>query len=346
MRWQYRRYAVDFRTPLRTGAGVWTRREGLIVRAEQEDGRVGWGEAAPVPAFGMETAAELAEFAASLPTLTPAEVRPEISPRLPTLAHAVAAAAAEASVPLESTAPAPGAAERVATLQVAALLPAGKAAVRAAAARLESEFRVLKWKVGVGDWRDEVGLLDELCALLPEGARLRLDANGAWDRRTAERWLERCAERPIEYVEEPVGAGLNAEKRSDLLLGLAADFPTPLALDESLVGEGDLERWLGAGWGGIYVVKPSLFADAAAACRRLRAAKAQVVFSSAMETAVGAKSALRLAFAEAGAQPRAIGFGTGRVFADGRFDALEPAPFLRRFDVESLDPESVWNALS
>src|SRR6185295_18074434 len=116
----------------------------------------------------------------------------------------------------------------------------------------------------------ELALLDDVCAALPNGGKLRLDANGAWDRRQAERWLERCAERPVEFLEQPCfaersqGAALQ-RKMEELLLGLAGDFPTPIALDESLVGEGDVERWVGAGWPGIYVVKPLLVGDVGAA---------------------------------------------------------------------------------
>ena len=99
-------------------------------------------------------------------------------------------------------------------------------------------FRIFKWKVGVGDVAEELPLLDEVCAVLPSGAKLRLDANGAWDRRKAERWLERCADRPVEFVEQPVAT--DARGADDLLRGLAEDFPTPIALDESIAGEGDI----------------------------------------------------------------------------------------------------------
>ena len=229
------------------------------------------------------------------------------------------------------------------SLPVAALLPAGREALAAAAARAELGFRVFKWKVGVGDNDQELGLLDDLLARLPGGARLRLDANGAWDRRRAERWLERCAERPIEFVEQPVAStGRGAD---DLLLGLAGDFPTPLALDESLVHDGDVERWLAAGWPGLFVVKPALLGDPAAVCAQLAQAKAKVVFSSALETAVGAQAALRLAFAWPG-ERRALGFGVYPLFADARYDGPPAAPFVRVGDVTQINPEVVWNALS
>ena len=229
------------------------------------------------------------------------------------------------------------------SLPIAALLPAGREALAAVAGKTELVFRVFKWKVGVGDNDEELGLLDDLLARLPGGARLRLDANGAWDRRRAERWLERCAERPIEFVEQPIAP--SARGTDDLLLGLEGDFPTPLALDESLVHDGDVERWLAADWPGLFVVKPALLGDPTAVCAQLASAKAQVVFSSALETAVGAQSALRLAFAWPGEQ-YALGFGVYSLFADARFDGPVAAPFVSVTDVNQLNPEAVWNALS
>ena len=57
---QFRRYRLPFRTPVRTAHGLWAEREGLIVRltdaAQGAADAVGWGEAAPIPWFGTETA--------------------------------------------------------------------------------------------------------------------------------------------------------------------------------------------------------------------------------------------------------------------------------------------------
>jgi O-succinylbenzoate synthase len=202
----------------------------------------------------------------------------------------------------------------------------------------------------VGEIADELALFDDVCAELPEGAKLRLDANGAWDRRRAERWLERCAERPVEFVEQPCFArasdgATSRERVNDLLLGLAEDYPTPIALDESIVGDGDLERWLGLGWSGVFVLKTSLLGKPEAAVAKLARAKAAVVFSSALETAVGARAALRLAFQWTGVR-RALGFGVWPLFTDARFDGPVAAPFFRIEDVERINPEAVWNALS
>jgi len=186
---------------------------------------------------------------------------------------------------------------------------------------------------------------------LPEGSKLRLDANGAWDARQATRWMERAADRPIEFIEQPCFAeasqGAALQRRiEDVLRGLAEDYPTPLALDESLVGADDVDRWLADGWRGVFVIKPSLLGDPAPVLARLATAKADVVFSSALETAVGARAALRAAFSWKVEKPRALGFGVWPLFEDNTFDGPFGAPFFRAEDVERLNPEASWNALT
>lgn len=335
----FRRFRLPFRGVVRTAHGAWSERDGVIVRLENETGHVGFGEAAPIPWFGTESADEIEAACRGFGALVDEEMLAAVPQRLGCLKNAIAVARAaidtdaEAERRVRDNAP---------YLAVAALLPAGRAALAAIEPKAEAGFRVFKWKVGVGDVADELALLDDVCAKLPDGAKLRLDANGAWERRQAERWLERCADRPVEFVEQPVAA--NARGAGDLLLGLAGDYPTPLALDESLIGDGDVERWLGGGWRGVFVVKPSLLADPAAVLAKLEAAKAAVVFSSALETAVGARAALRFAFGWRG-EKRALGFGVWPLFADARFDGPATAPFVRAEDVARIDPEAIWNAL-
>lgn len=337
----HRRYRLPFRAPLRTAHGMFAARDGLIIRLQDERGQVGFGEAATLPWFGTESAETAEEFLRTLGSEPHEDALNRVPAGAGCLRNAVTSARAMlAGEDMPEAKPLP----------VAALLPAGPAALARMGPLGEAGFRTFKWKVGVGDLADELALLDDVCARLPDRARLRLDANGAWNRRQAECWLARTAERPVEFVEQPAFAEPTAgtalvRRTEDLLLGLAGDFPTPLALDESLVGDGDVERWLGAGWPGIFVIKPALCADAGAVLGRLAAARAPVVFSSALETALGARAALAWAFRWNGPM-RAIGFGVWPLFADVRFDGPALAPFVRSEDVMRINPEAVWNALS
>ena len=346
LRVDHRRYSLPFRTPVRTAHGVWAEREGVMVRVTDEAGGTGYGEAAPIPWFGTETVDEVVGALETLGEWVTEEELATVPERLGCLRFALAGARRARGEGQEAMG---GVAEY---LPVCALLPAGRAALAAAGPKAELGFRTFKWKVGVGDPADELALLDDVIAALPDGAKLRLDANGAWDARQAVRWMERAAERPVEFIEQPCFAaakdGASAvRKTEDVLRGLAEDYPTAIALDESLVGANDVERWIAGGWRGVFVVKPALLGDPAPVLARLAAAKADVVFSSALETAVGAKAALRAAFTwKPTEKPRALGFGVWPLFANEVFDGPFGAPFFRVEDVERLNEEAVWNALT
>ena len=350
---EHRAYRLPFRTVVRTAHGPWAEREGLVLRVARigadgaETGRAGWGEVAPIPWFGTETVAQAGAALAGLRGA--AEGLDEALARVPVECICVRAGLAAAWAEAEPRSEAEGMAEAVKFLPVAGLLPAGRGALGAVGARLELGFRTFKWKVGVGEAADEWAILDDLLGELPAGAKLRLDANGAWERRTAERWLARAAERPmIDYVEQPVAAdGRGAE---DLLRGLAEDFPVKIALDESITGAGDVEKWLAADWRGVWVIKPALLGEPEPVLARLARAQADVVFGSSLETRIGARAGLRMAFAWAGGRPaserRALGYGVWPLFTDARAEGPATGAFIRRKDVAAIDAEALWNALS
>jgi O-succinylbenzoate synthase len=316
---------------VRTAHGRWAEREGLLVRLEDEAGRSGYGEVAPIPWFGTETLAEAEDVLAKLGGGADAASIEGIDERYGCVRFALASALGRGTA-------GPAVARR---LPVAALLPAGKAALAAAAQALGSGFIAFKWKVGVLEVADELVVLDDLLARLPAHAQLRLDANGAWTIRQAAKWLELCAARPIEFVEQPV-----SPENVDALTGLAGDYPTTLALDESVTGLASLRAWLERGWPGVLVVKPALAGAPANVLALLTSHRADVVFSSAFETAVGRQAALREAFEFNGRRPRALGFGVAPLFKDGRIDALPAVPFLTTAVVDAINPEAVWNALN
>jgi len=340
---EYRPYCVPFLRPVQTAHGLWRERQGVIVRWEDEGGEVGYAEEAPLSYLAVRRPFLLAK------------------PRSRGLGGFLIPAPKDTS-----------------PREVAALLPAGRAALAALRVRRTEGFRVLKWKVGIArDPSEELDVLEELCAELPDCGKVRLDANGGWTQRVAEQWLARCAEprlaQKIEFIEQPVWAGKAVGERyggerltgarhnasggspqqrrvDDVLLGLAADYPIPLALDESVASDADLRRWMERGWCGVFVVKPTLLAEPAAVFGELARAKARVVFSSAMETAIGAKAALRWAFAWEGdngaGDPLALGFGVYPLFRAAVFNGPRAQPFLRWEDVQEINEEVLWNALA
>ncbi len=385
----FREYRLRLRTPLRTAHGTWREREGLLVRLEDEAGRGGFGEIAPVPWFGTETMSGAGEICRGLgdqigpeelarvperfgcvrfalscalrPGPEPASAEPpagtgakpcsdrDMVLHAPDEARGMSAGGARQPVAarLRIAARLPVAArepiatrESIATrLPVAAVLPAGRAALRELPDRLEAGFLAFKWKVGVERPADELGVLDDLLGAMPAGAKLRLDANGAWDRRTAVKWLKRCAERPVEFIEQPV-----APADEDTLLGLARDYPVTLALDESVVRLAEARRWQGLGWPGVFVIKPALCGPLVEIEAWAHETKADVVLSSAVETAVGRAAILPWA-RRSGVTKRALGFGVGEVFADGRWNGPALGALADAGVAQSVNLEELWTAL-
>lgn len=327
----HRPYRLPLRTALRTAHGVWTEREGVVVRLEDRSGRVGFGEIAPIAWFGSETMAEAEEMCRKFGHGVTDETLDQVPARFGAVRFALAAARSGVK-PLAD----PG------RVPLTALLPAGKAALTALPPLLEGGWLTFKWKVGVGDVDDEIGLLDDLCAALPGYAKLRLDANGAWNRRQAEKWLARCADRPIEFVEQPV-----APTDESALHGLAEDFPVKLALDESVAQLDEARRWQAEGWSGVFVIKPALAGPLEDIAAWVVAHGTDVVLSSAIETALGRAAILRFALQHrAVLLRRAPGFGVGEVFGDRRWDGPIMGAVLDEGWSRGVNPEELWNALS
>jgi len=331
---------------MRTAHGQWLEREGLIVRLETEDKLVGWGEIAPITDFGTESFVEAKEACVALGNIVTSQAIESIDPKnvcvksaLRSALHEIYRLKAEANQEASLT----KATHIPDSLTVAGLLPAGIASFQAAKIKSEQGFRTFKWKVGVAAYKEELAMLDDLLAKLPDGSKLRLDANEAWDQPTLEKWLAVTAERPIEYIEQPLSR--KSKNLQDVLLHIQNDYPTPIALDESICNDHDVSEWINSEWQGIYVIKPTLFADPYRVVNALALSNANVVFSSALETAIGAKAALHLAFRWSG-EMRALGFGVWPLFKDFTFDGPIAHPFLMRKDVESINPESLWNALN
>jgi O-succinylbenzoate synthase len=197
-----------------------------------------------------------------------------------------------------------------------------------------------KGKVGVGEADDELGLLDDLLARLPAHVKLRLDANGSWTRRQAQQWLQRCADRPIEFIEQPV-----APTEVDTLLGLARDYPVTLALDESVVRLNEARRWQGLGWPGVFVIKPALVGPLSELAEWIITSKADVVISSAIESALARHSILRLVLTQSLTQ-RALGFGLGEVFGQRTWDGAILGPLADGTLFTANPGEALWNELS
>lgn len=239
-----RRYQGALGRPSGAVARASIERAGLLLTLVDEDGRVGQGEASPLPGHSPETLAAATQALADvIPRL--GEVDEDVAGtlrRLPSLDALPSARAAVEVALLDLWAQRRG-------VSVAALV--GSDSRRMAcnaqpgalvdedieercAAAVARGFGVLKLKAGAIDFTEERKVLEGLRARFP-GVTWRLDVNGAWTLDEARRRLDALEGLGVEYVEQP------CEGVEVFSLGERA---VPWAADEALIDPGARHRFL------------------------------------------------------------------------------------------------------
>ena len=314
-------FSVPYVVPFSTAHGSEQEHCGAIVRLTTDDGRVGLGEAAPLPAFGGgtldDTLAQISQLAARI-------VGQDIDTALTLLdrldyaeAGMSAAACGFDTALLDVKAQAAG-------LPLAQLLAVGAAsavpvnatvgaldiaaACRAAGQAAQAGILCVKLKVGVlGTRAAELARIAAVRATLGADVRLRIDANAAWDVPEAIAIIRAAERYQLELVEQPVAA--------DDLAGMAlvrASVHTPIAADESVGGPEQAERVIAAAAADILVIKPMMAGGLRRACAIIaqaqRAGLATLVTTT-IDTGVGVAAALHLAATLP--MPLACGLATG-----------------------------------
>ncbi len=331
----YQPYHRLFRQPLQTHHGLWQQRDGILLRLRDPDGRVGYGEIAPIDWFGSESWAEaLAWCQAHSGWLDLSELD---------------------GIPLAMTATRFGLScagqdlhqdpadlldwDQHPPIPMCGLL----GSCRGAFAALESfsqpeQWGAFKLKIGLEDPALEQDQIRRLLAYLPGGIPVRLDANGGLNPAQLETWLQ--AEdlfQQIEFIEQPLPPdGFEA------MLQASQQGRIPLALDESVAGLAQLSQCYERGWRQLVVLKPAISGSVGEWVENKALHALDRVVSAAFETVVGTYHAARLTRLHRLDQ-RAVGFGLDHWLAADGGNPVDP------FRVGLLAArqhfEAVWVAL-
>lgn len=231
-------YALPFEKPYVTARGVLEQREMVLLRARDEDGVVGLGEAVPLSLRG---GASLTQVVRELEEWVEMQEDEELS-------APSRCAVATARMDLLGRRAADGRAGEDEAVPCNATLVAGtpEAVVADAERWARDGFTTFKLKLGSesvktplqGGFSQTRGDVEQVRAVreaLGPAARIRVDANEAWDLETARRTLSELEPFGIELAEQPV-AGLEA------MAELAASTSIPLAADESVATLDEAER--------------------------------------------------------------------------------------------------------
>ena len=135
----------------------------------------------------------------------------------------------------------------------------------------------IKWKVALKNNHEEEASLEEILSQIGNNIKLRIDANGSWGRKIANRWADILKDnKNVDWLEQPLCV--------DDIDGLTElNKKIPIALDESLLKFPTLiDEW--KGW---QIRRPSQENNPVKLLRELENKKALISISTSFETGIG-----------------------------------------------------------
>jgi len=188
--------------------------------------------------------------------------------------------------------------------------------------KLEKGFHCIKLKIGV-DWKSEHIILQKLREKFSKDQlELRVDANGGFSKEEAVTVLQQLADLHIHSIEQPIKAG-NWNDMAEL----CAKTPTPIALDEELIGIIDTEekkKLLEKIQPQYIILKPALVGGFSGSDEWISLAENQNIgwwITSALESNIGLNAIAQYTFTKKNPMPQ--GLGTGALFVNNFESDLE-----------------------
>lgn len=184
------------------------------------------------------------------------------------------------------------------------------------AEKLAQGFKTIKMKIGAIDLETELRLLSAIRNKYSrEEITLRVDANGAFQPEDAMIVLEKLNELGIHSIEQPIKPGQWNEMSK-----LCLSTPTPIALDEELIGINNAQRkieLLETIRPQFIILKPSLHGGISGAKEWITLAEKRSIpwwMTSALESNIGLKAIAQLTAEYNVSLPQ--GLGTGSLYTD------------------------------
>ncbi len=323
---EFRPLRMRLREPMVTSRGQLATREGFVLKLYASSGLLGVGEAAPAYWIGGES---IAMTRASLESIVKMVERGRDSDSLREAAltgsekfriTASAACALDTAlldlearsrgVPVtkllggDSTRPVP----------VCALLRSRtpEQLFRESRVAADQGYTTFKLKVGGDAIENDVANLAAIRAAVGDAARIRLDANGAWEFPDAVSALRRFSAHAIEFIEEPL-----RDPTPGALAKLGGETGISVALDESIGTAAQLDKFLDQRCANFIVLKAARLGGPSRAvelARIIAAAELKLVVTDSLEGAIGMSLAVHLANAVSGAV--AAGLAGARFLSD------------------------------
>ncbi len=309
-------YALPLQRQWRGGDRAFETRQGWLLELEDSTGTIGFGDCAPLPTYGAETSyAASTALVSALHDLTGSTPEQALK-QLPDARVFPASRCALESALLDMTAQQQGLplhrwlnpSSNPRVLVNATIGTLNIEVVERARIALDRGYTTLKLKIGISNSQQEIKQLQLLSDTLPQGVRLRLDANQAWDLATARSFINQLKGLPIESLEEPL-----AHPSIETLKQLQAETSITLALDETVarIALDDLPRLQPLRR---MVLKPMVLGGPLTTLRigqRARELGIETVITTSVDSAAGVWTATQLAAALDDSAGLCHGLGTG-----------------------------------
>lgn len=188
--------------------------------------------------------------------------------------------------------------------------------------KLSQGFDCIKLKIGV-DWNSEKEIIRQLRAKFSaQVLELRVDANGGFTPAEAKIVLQELSELEIHSIEQPIKAGNILE-----MTKLCAETPTPIALDEELIGVinfEDKKALLEKIKPQYIILKPALVGGFSGTDEWISLAENLGIawwITSALESNIGLNAIAQYTFTKNNKMPQ--GLGTGALFTNNFTSVLD-----------------------
>lgn len=313
----FRPLQLEFITPARTSRDVmYVKPSWIIYLRDPASGKTGIGECSIIPGLSSDDPSHLEATLHELRSLHDADVfNPENFIELPALRFALETAwrSLQADAPFELW-PSPFT-QGKACIPINGLIwmDDDDAVLKQIRDRANEGFRILKMKIGSGDFPSELKLLQKIRDEYPaRDFELRLDANGAFHPPEAQNKLEQLAKFNIHSIEQPI-----RPRQWDALATLCAHSPIPIALDEELIGLPVDGAFLDRIQPQYLILKPSLLGGFAVSTAWAEAAAERGMgwwATSALESNIGLNAIAQWCAAMKTTLPQ--GLGTGRLYTN------------------------------
>ncbi len=203
--------------------------------------------------------------------------------------------------------------------------------------KIDQGFRCLKMKIGAIDFQTELAILKKIREKYSiKDLELRVDANGAFDEKSAIQKIQQLSQFKIHSIEQPIKQG-----QTNKMAQLCKETSIPIALDEELIGINDYqlkEELLQHIKPQYIIIKPSLVGGFAASEEWIALAKKMDMdwwVTSALESNIGLNAIAQWTYQLNTTHYQ--GLGTGQLFTNNI-----PSPLVIRGERLFYNPEALW----